>query len=86
MILAGRALLQEQPPGRIEDEDGEGPVQRPFAVRPQLLAHAQLAVVLVNQNHPLRITHRLAPCKLRNPIVRAGATVNRPGTTRPEGV
>lgn len=51
MILLGVALLQKQRAVVVEEEDRKGAVQDAVEVRLELLAYAQLFILLIDQDH-----------------------------------
>jgi hypothetical protein len=50
VVFRTRSLLKQQPLLRVEDEDGEGPVQRALDVRLHLLLDPEFTVLRVNED------------------------------------
>ncbi len=49
MVLAGRAALEQNPPGAIHDEDGKRAMQRSRSVCAELFLRADVPIVAVDE-------------------------------------
>jgi hypothetical protein len=62
MVLAQGPALQQHLPGRIEDKDAEGPMEKGVAVRLHFFHGANLLVLLVYENDLLHDRKILKNC------------------------